>query len=144
MGKFQPPKPLPDNGVPGPGNYDIEKKDRVPSFMIKQDTEVDESRKRPNTVAIGPQQYNPTRPQEGEPGTRMCKAIRKEDRTFINVPGPNRYQILGDFDFRDPNMTENGRGKLPKFAFGIKPVIKNSNQDVPGPGTYEVDQYPMN
>ena len=23
-------------------------------------------------------------------------------------------------------------------------MLKNSNQDVPGPGTYEVDMYPMN
>lgn len=44
--------------------------------------------------------------------------------------------------FRDPN--EKTGGKLPKFAFGIKPVIKSMTQDVPGPGTYEVDQYPMN
>lgn len=57
----------------------------------------------------------------------MCKAVRKEDKTFINVPGPAKYKILGDFNFRDPNMTEGSTGKLPKFAFGIKPVIKNSN-----------------
>jgi hypothetical protein len=145
MGKPKEPKGLPDNGVPGPGTHNPETQDTIPSFKICKDTEVDESRKRPNTVAIGPQQYYPQRPQEGQPGTRMCKAVRKEDKTFVNVPGPNRYQILGDFDFRDPNVAEDrNRGKLPKFAFGIKTVIKNSNQDVPGPGTYEVDQYPMN
>lgn len=39
---------------------------------------------------------------------------------------------------------DNRVGKVPRFAFGIKPQIKASTQDVPGPGTYEVDQYPMN
>jgi len=24
MGKYEEPKPIPDNGVPGPGTYDIE------------------------------------------------------------------------------------------------------------------------
>lgn len=56
----------------------------------------------------------------------MSKAERQEDRTFRENPGPDRYQILGDFDFRDPNNIDDGKGKLPKFAFGIKPVIKAS------------------
>ena len=74
----------------------------------------------------------------------MSSAVRQEHDTFKDNPGPDRYHILGDFDFRDPNNIDDGKGKLPKFAFGIKPVIKASTQDVPGPGTYEVDQYPMN
>jgi len=41
-------------------------------------------------------------------------------------------------------LNEFGTGKLPKFAFGIKPNFKVSNLEVPGPGSYEVDQYPMN
>lgn len=74
----------------------------------------------------------------------MSLAERQQDKTFAENPGPDRYHILGDFDFRDPNNIDDNKGKIPKFAFGIKPVIKSSTQDVPGPGTYEVDQYPMN
>lgn len=33
---------------------------------------------------------------------------------------------------------------MPKFAFGIKPQTKPKGIDVPGPGTYETDTYPMN
>jgi hypothetical protein len=52
---------------------------------------------------------------------------------------------LGDFDFRDSNnLTDVSAGKLAKFAFGIKPNIKPNNMDIPGPGSYETDQYPMN
>lgn len=42
--------------------------------------------------------------------------------------------------FQDPILE--GRGKLPKFAFGMKTRVKTDNQDVPGPGAYETDQYP--
>jgi hypothetical protein len=50
---------------------------------------------------------------------------------------------LGDFDFRDPADLKNSLGKIPKFAFGIKPPVKPRGIDVPGPGTYETDVYPM-
>jgi hypothetical protein len=61
------------------------------------------------------------------------------------VPGPGRYNILGDFDFRDPNQP-NGEtgGKNPKFHYGLKTQTKPTNADFPGPGTYQTDQYPMN
>lgn len=61
FGKPQPPSPLPDNKVPGPGTYDPVPLDTVPSFAIKKPTQ-DETRKRPNTVNVGPQHYNPRRP----------------------------------------------------------------------------------
>lgn len=51
---------------------------------------------------------------------------------------------MGDFDFKDPNDFKNTQGKVPKFAFGIKPNLKPRGIDVPGPGTYETDSYPMN
>lgn len=41
------------------------------------------------------------------------------------TPAPNRYVILGDFDFRDPNNFNDKTGKLPKFAFGIKTTLKS-------------------
>lgn len=81
------------------------------------------------------------------PGTIIGLSNRQEEVTTAKfTPAPNRYQILGDFDFRDPLKLgdKQATGKLAKFAFGIKPNLKNQNQDVPGPGTYEVDQYPMN
>lgn len=85
------------------------------------------------------------KPQEGMNGTVIGSSKRQEEAGFTKfTPAPNRYNITGDFDFRDPNNLNDKSGKLPKFAFGIKPVIKSTTQDVPGPGTYEVDQYPMN
>ena len=35
MGKYEEPKPIPDNGVPGPGTYDIE--EQYPVFEIEND-----------------------------------------------------------------------------------------------------------
>ena len=52
--------------------------------------------------------------------------------------------MLGDFDFRDPTKPDEKMGKLPKFAFGIKPVMKPKNLDVPGPAEYNTDRHPMN
>lgn len=76
---------------------------------------------------------------------RFGTAERVDEATMKQfTPAPNRYNLLGDFDFRDPNNLNDRTGKLPKFAFGIKHNLKTSNQDVPGPGSYETDQYPMN
>jgi hypothetical protein len=75
----------------------------------------------------------------------MGSAVRNEIKGSYELsPAPNRYKMLGDFDFRDPTDTKNSLGKVPKFAFGIKPQVKPSGIDVPGPGTYETDTYPMN
>lgn len=62
------------------------------------------------------------------------------------TPGPGEYKFYGDFDFKDPQYQggEHQGGKNPKFHYGIKTNVKTSNQDVPGPGTYETDMYPMN
>jgi len=84
-------------------------------------------------------------PNERMKGVKMSTSVRRDEVSFgKDTPAPNKYYIVGDFDFRDPNNLNDKVGKLPKFAFGIKPVIKSMTQDVPGPGTYEVDQYPMN
>lgn len=73
-------------------------------------------------------------------GTIIGNAERHEDAvTSKFTPAPNRYNITGDFDFRDPNNPGEKSGKLPKFAFGIKTEIKPDSRDVPGPGTYETD-----
>lgn len=69
---------------------------------------------------------------------------REENTTNKYTPAPNNYTILGDFDFRDPTKPDERIGKVPKFAFGLKPVIKSKNMDVPGPGEYNTDKHPMN
>ena len=60
------------------------------------------------------------------------------------TPAPNIYTILGDLDFRDPTKLDERGGKLPKFAFGLKPNIRTSNMETPGPGEYNTDKHPMN
>lgn len=148
LGLAGPAKPLPDNGVPGPGTYEVDNNLPVPSFKICQDTQFNDKQEsyiKQKGESIGPNHYHPMKPQEGMPGTTIGLADRKEEITTSKfTPAPNRYNITGDFDFRDPLNLNDKTGKLAKFAFGIKPNVKNCNQDVPGPGTYEVDQYPMN
>ena len=62
----------------------------------------------------------------------------------MGVPGPGNYKITGDFDFRDPTRPDDRSGKNPKFCFGMKTSTRAKNLDMPGPGEYEVDVYPMN
>ena len=63
-------------------------------------------------------------------------------------PAPNAYHILGDFDFKDQSLPDgevlHDRGKNPRFAFAKAADPKNLNMEIPGPGTYEVDQCPLN
>lgn len=74
---------------------------------------------------VGPQSYNPTKPQEPKKGMRFGTAERVDEATQKQfTPAPDRYNIQGDFDFRDPNNLNDRTGKLPKFAFGIKHNIK--------------------
>ena len=88
--------------------------------------------------------YNPKGPELNK-GQRFATGVRQQEKgTFMNSPAPNRYQVYGDFDFKDPNDPKNTCGKTPKFAFGIKNNIKPSSFDVPGPGTYETDVIPTN
>ena len=60
------------------------------------------------------------------------------------MPAPDAYNILGDFDFRDPSNPDDKTGKKAKFFFGMKTNMRQKNLDMPGPGEYEVDQIPMN
>ena len=70
---------------------------------------------------------------------------KKKDLFSQNVPGPGMYRLIGDFDFKDNNSSEEYQvGKVPKFSFGMKNGVKVKNLDMPGPGEYNVDQYPMN
>lgn len=60
-------KPLYDNGVPGPGQYDKGPEDKIPSFkIVDQSTPNDKLRKKQLEQAskqnVGPQTYSPTRP----------------------------------------------------------------------------------
>lgn len=74
---------------------------------------------------MGPQSYNPTKPQEHRKGMRFGTGERADEVTMKQLtPAPNRYNIQGDFDFRDPNNLNDRTGKLPKFAFGIKHSVK--------------------
>ena len=143
-------KPLVDNGVPGPGTYEPEPIESIPSFKIAKKTELNDKQRfklieQEGKIPVGPQSYNPTAPVDPKAGIRFRMAERREENTTNrHSPAPNRYQLLGDFDFRDPTKPDEKVGKLPKFAFGIKPVVKPKNLDVPGPAEYNVDRQPMN
>jgi hypothetical protein len=53
----------------------------------------------------------------------------------LNVPGPGKYQINGDFERAQDR---------PKFHMGIKThSFTGKNLDMPGPGEYETDVIPI-
>lgn len=69
-----------------------------------------------------------------------CADRLPEDTESYFTPAPNRYKILGDFDYVDPlDPKKLPGGKKPKFAYGMKTLIKAPNAEVPGPGSYETD-----
>ena len=77
----------------------------------------------------------------------MKKICHSRVASEINRVGPGHnvrhslkhYNILGDFDFKEPGNPDKKYGKTPKFAFGAKNVIKDINIDFPGPAEYETD-----
>ena len=75
---------------------------------------------------------------------RKHRQVREKTTQYLGVPGPGNYKITGDFDFRDPTRPDDRSGKNPKFCFGMKTSTRAKNLDMPGPGEYEVDVYPMN
>ena len=75
---------------------------------------------------------------------RKHREAREKTTQYLGVPGPGNYKITGDFDFRDPTRPDDRTGKNPKFCFGMKTAVREKNLDMPGPGEYEVDVYPMN
>jgi len=94
---------------------------------------------------VGPNTYEPVGHPDWKAGIKIGSGLRSEETgSFTKAPAANRYQIMGDFDFRDPTNNDRSQGKLPKFAFGINLPVKTRNMDVPGPGTYETDSIPMN
>ena len=68
----------------------------------------------------------------------------EQKKIDVGVPGPGEYKIAGDFDFPDPLNPDKGGAKKAKFCFGMNTKTRPKNLDMPGPGEYEVDQYPMN
>jgi len=94
---------------------------------------------------VGPNTYDPEGHPDWHRGIKIGNSLRHEEKgTFMLSPAPSRYRALGEFDFRDPADLKNTLGKIPKFAFGIKPAMKPRGIDVPGPGTYETDTRPLN
>jgi len=75
---------------------------------------------------------------------RKKRETREKSQQYFGVPGPGNYKLTGDFDFRDQTRPDDHTGKVPKFCFGMKTSTRQKNIDVPGPGSYEVDVYPMN
>ena len=141
--------PIIDNGVPGPGAYKPNDGLPIPSFKI--------SKRSPRTKQFkdwkemteiknppGPMTYKPE-VSGWSKGTKIATSQRGDDKgSFMNSPAPNRYRLLGDFDFKDPLNPKDSLGKNYRAYLGIKPQIKPHGIENPGPGTYETDVYPMN
>lgn len=91
---------------------------------------VAQNRKPKETSKVGPGSYNvdhqPTLHKGLAKGFKFGASLRHECRDTNRLsPAPNRYHLLGDFDFQDPLNEEKSLGKKPKFAFGARTLIKD-------------------
>ena len=128
-----------DNGVPGPNAYQQNPIHSIPGFVIKPDTQKVNREEDKNKEPVGPQRYNPVNPSHKHSDYLKANSIGNAKRAAIvqalNVPGPGKYNIAGDF--------ERAQDK-PKFHMGIKTQgFAGKNLDMPGPGEYETDVIPI-
>lgn len=93
----------------------------------------------------GPGTYSANHIAETSKSIKFGTSVRPGLIKNTNTPAPDKYNITGDFDFRDPSKNDGKEGgKVAKFCFGMKPNLRAKNLDQPGPGEYEVDYVPMN
>lgn len=83
-----------DNGVPGPGQYDMDPRYPVPGFVIvphtnkrKSDDDDDDEDKRREPV--GPQKYEPAFPAHTSTGVRFGTSTRDDFQQKFFTPGPD-------------------------------------------------------
>jgi len=125
--------------TPGPGQYNNFPVNEPPGFKIeipkgKSAKEVDKTKE-----PVGPQKYDPFNPNhmksDHQTGQTFGKALRQDLIEAVNVPGPGKYNIDGDFE---KALTK------PKFHMGDKlQGFAGKNMDQPGPGEYETDVIPI-
>eukprot|EP00352_Strombidinopsis_acuminata_P005172 CAMPEP_0176366144 /NCGR_PEP_ID=MMETSP0126-20121128/20973_1 /TAXON_ID=141414 ORGANISM="Strombidinopsis acuminatum, Strain SPMC142" /NCGR_SAMPLE_ID=MMETSP0126 /ASSEMBLY_ACC=CAM_ASM_000229 /LENGTH=334 /DNA_ID=CAMNT_0017723445 /DNA_START=434 /DNA_END=1438 /DNA_ORIENTATION=+ len=131
-----------DNGFPGPGHYDpANAKNRLEEGVtMAQRYAYEKASDNP-----GPAHYKANHIAETSKSIKFGTSERPGLIKNMLVPGPDKYNITGDFDFRDQSKNDGKEGgKVPKFCFGMKPNLRAKNLDQPGPGEYEVDFVPMN
>ena len=124
------------NTVPGAGTY-FEEEPKTLTKGIKIGTQ-DKSGK---GCAVEDENNKITKKLKSAQRKRL-----EQKKIDLGVPGAGEYRIPGDFDFPDPlNPNQDKVGtKKAKFCFGMNTKTRPKNLDMPGPGEYEVDQYPMN
>ena len=149
------PTKLYDNLNPGPGTHDPNPHYPVPSYLIKDKQNFSRNAEKDKDFEpVGPTSHTPQYQYEQsaytpKKGISIGKAVRREaPTTNLFTPAPSTYQILGDFDFKDATLSSGHplqeRGKVAKFAFGSRPIIKNKTIDFPGPAEYDTDTIPLN
>ena len=159
MGRLPGPKNIESSAildVPGPGAYDPDAGYPSQSFKIKRDSAP--TKKKSLEPAVGPETYTPLQPGKAKKGIvfgrsnelywerngyKYAKSRHSLSVQKFEVPGSNQYTLVGDFDFKDTN-DPNSRGKMPKFAYGMKTEGVNASVEAPGPGSYETDVRPAN
>lgn len=133
-------KELKDNGVPGPNVYSQNPMHKIPGFVIKQDSSKVRKDEDKNKKAVGPETYFPVNPNHQHPKYYdQSRSIGLSERIdliqAVNMPGPGKYMIKGDFEKAQ---------EKPKFHMGIKTQgFGGKNMDMPGPGEYETDVIPI-
>ncbi len=131
-------KELKDNGVPGPNAYSQNPMHKIPGFVIKQDSskvKKDDDKNKAGDKKLSDETYPNDEWQQKPKGTSIGRSERLDLIRAVNMPGPGKYSIQGDFD--------KGKEK-PKFHMGIKTQgFSGKNMDMPGPGEYETDVIPI-
>jgi hypothetical protein len=125
--------------VPGPDTYLITSNDKIPGFVIMQDSQPVKREGEEGAPVVGPQTYNPVNPNHKLQSKNKLRTMGMSERPDLvsaaNVPGPGKYELPGDF--------EKAVAK-PKFHMGIKTQGFAGNAiDMPGPGEYETDVIPI-
>lgn len=103
-----------DNGNPGPDAYKLPQTHSIPGFNIMLDTNANKKEEDKNKEAVGPQRYTPFNPNHKKSdhlrhtnnahgnlqggATSIGNAKRGELVQAVNVPGPGKYVITGDFE----------------------------------------------
>lgn len=135
-------KKILDNGNPGPGHYDPENPKNRPQEGVTMAQRCNTNKQQDNP---GPAHYTKNHISETSKSIKFGTSQRQGLIKNTNTPAPDKYNITGDFDFRDPSKNDGKEGgKVAKFCFGMKPNLRAKNLDQPGPGEYEVDFVPMN
>lgn len=95
--KGEPDSPKNKYDTPGPDAYTINPINKIPGFVIHQDSHKVAKDEDPNKEPVGPQRYDPVNPNHGKTSHNRVRTIGVSERKDLiaaqNMPGPGKYVI---------------------------------------------------